>query len=207
LYIVSRYEFSKKSTSKKTAAIQLGRGGNMAAATYGNENLIIARRGVKWGAVWAGVFTFVAIESVFGMLAVAIFVSPVNPAAVHPITGLSVGASIWAVVLTVIAMFVAGLITGRLAEVSTRNEGAIHGQAMFGLSVLGVLLLTLLAGVGLTTAAAASPVAHVVNGLAAIGWATFIALILGWLGAMIGGSMAVRQRRDAAVQPIRNVAA
>jgi hypothetical protein len=180
----------------------------MAAATYANENLIVARRGVKWGAVWAGVFTFAAIEAVFGMLAVAIFVSPVNPAAVHPITGLSVGASIWAIVLTVIAMYVAGMITGRLAEVSTRNEGAALGQVMFGLSVLGVLLLTLLAGVGMAAgAAAASPVAHVVNALAGIGWATFIALILGWLGAMIGGSMAVRPRRDAAVQPIRNVAA
>jgi hypothetical protein len=181
----------------------------MAAATYGNENLIAARRGVKWGAVWAGVFTFVAIESVFGMLAVAIFVSPVNPAAVHPITGLSVGASIWAIVLTVIAMYVAGLITGRLAEVSTRNEGAAHGQAMFGLSVLGALILTLLAGVGMTTAAAgvSSPVAHVVNTLAGMGWATFVALLLGWLGAMMGGSMAVRRQREAAVQPIRNVAA
>lgn len=182
----------------------------MAAATYGNENLTMARRGVKWGAIWAGVFTFVAIESVFGMLAVAIFVSPVNPAAVHPITGLSVGASIWAIVLTIIAMFVSGLVTGRLAEVSTKNEGVAHGQVMFGLSVLGVLLLTLLAGVGLTTGAAAgvsSPVAHMVNGVAGIGWATFITLILGWLGAMIGGSAAVRQRREAAVQPIRNVAA
>jgi MFS family permease len=180
----------------------------MAAATYTDQNLTVARRGVKWGAVWAGVFIFAAIESVFGMLAVAIFVTPVNPAAVHPITGISVGASIWAIVLTVIAMYAAGLISGRLAEVSTRNEGAAHGQAMFGLSVVGVLLLTLLAGVGMAAGAAAeSPVAHVVNALAGIGWATFIALILGWLGAMIGGSMAVPQRRDATVQPIRNAAA
>jgi hypothetical protein len=181
----------------------------MAAATYGNENLTVARRGVKWGAVWAGVFTFMAIESVFGMLAVAIFVRPVNPAAVHPISGLRVGASIWAIVLTVIAMYVAGLTTGRLAEVATKNEGAIHGQTMFGLSVLGAFLLALMAGMGTATAAtgASAPVAHVVNVLAGIGWATFTALILGWLGAMIGGSMAVRRQPEAAVQPIRSAAA
>lgn len=183
--------------------------------TYGSENLAVARRGVNWGAVWGGVFTFAAIWSVFGMLGVAVFASSANTNAAHPITGMNVGEAIWVIVLTAIAMYVGGFVTGRLAAVTTRQEGAAHGQAMFGLSVIGAIVLVILATAGLTNATATGASAHspyIVGAIADVGWAGFVALFLGWLGAMIGGSHGQRQRigttgtTERPVQQIRNVA-
>jgi len=188
----------------------------MAAATYGNENLAMVRRGIHWGAIWAGVFTFAAIWSVFGALGVAIFASSANPAATHPVLGMNVGESIWVIVLTIIAMYVAGLVTGRLAAVTTTSEGVAHGQAMFGLSVVGLLVLIAIAGVGLTNGVSApfasSHSPYVLGAIADVGWAGFLALFLGWIGAMIGGSHAPRFRTgtgtsERPVQPIRSNAA
>ena len=185
-----------------------------AAASYGNE-MVAPRRGINWGAVWGGVFTFAAIWSVFGLLGVAVFASSANPNAARPVTGMSFGEEVWAVILTIIAMYVAGFVTGRLAAVTTRHEGAAHGQAMFGLSVTGVILLLILASAGMTSGTAVSSHSpYILGAIADIGWAGFVALFLGWLGAMLGGSQGQRQRTgtgtaagtERPVQQIRNVA-
>jgi MFS family permease len=192
----------------------------MAAATYGNENLAVVHRGIYWSAVWGGFFTFMAIWSVFGALGVAIFASMANPNVPRPVTGMSVGESIWVIVLTAIAMYIGGLVTGRLAAVATRNEGAVHGQAMFGLSVVGALLLVILATAGLTVTGPTEVSAHspyILGAIAQVGWAGFLALLLGWICAMIGGSLGLEQRTitvgsekpagsEKPVQPFRKVA-
>jgi len=191
----------------------------MAASTYSNQiqSVPVVRAPVNspvnapvnWGAIWAGVFTFVAIWSVFGMLGMAIFASAANPNAVRPVMGMGVGESIWAIVLTIIAMYVAGRETGHLAAVTTRNEGVIHGMAMFGLSVVATVVIIAIAGSSM--AAGVAPSAHspytlgVVSGL---GWGGFISLFLGWLAALGGASAGVRSRIDTqgTVQPIRKAA-
>jgi hypothetical protein len=186
-----------------------------AAGTYGNE-MVVERRGFNWSAVWGGVFTFMAIESVFGILGVAVFASAANPNAARPLAGMSVGEGIWAVILTIIAMYVGGYVTGRLSAVTTRQEGAAHGQAMFGLSVTGVILLLILASAGMTaeTTAASPHSPYILGAIADLGWGAFIALFLGWIGAMLGASQGQRQRTgtgttagtERPVQQIRNVA-
>jgi hypothetical protein len=175
-------------------------------AALENQNAALARPHVDWGAIWIGVFTFFAIWSVFGLLGTAIFSSAANPNAARPITGMGVGMSIWAIVLTIIAMYVAGRETGRVAAVGNRHDGLIHGMAMFGLSVVAALLIVVLGG-SVTTAGtvgtAPSPyLLHVTSGL---GWAGFISLFLGWLAAM-GGAAGAQRKPEATVQPIRNAA-
>jgi hypothetical protein len=190
-----------------------------AAGTYTNENMVVPRRGTNWGAIWAGVFTAWAIWSVFGMLGIGVFASAASARAAHPITGMTWGESVWVIVLTAISMYVGGLVTGRLAAVTTRHEGAAHGQAMFGLGVAGALLFVILATTGVTTAGTNATGASVHNpyllgAIADVGWAGFVALFLGWIGAMLGGSHGQRQRSgtgttagtERPVQQIRNVA-
>jgi hypothetical protein len=191
-------------------------GGGPAAERYGNETLTATHRGMNWSAVWAGVFTFAAIWSVFGTLGLAVFASSANPNAAHPVSGLGVGESIWVIILTIIAMYVAGLVTGRLAAATTKEDGVAYGQAMFGLSVVGVLVLIAMAGAGLSSGATAGTASshspYVLGAVADAGWAGFLALFLGWIGAMIGSSHGQRLRTRTAnaeksVQEIRRHAA
>ena len=147
-----------------------------------------------WGAIWAGVFTFAAIWSVFEVLAIAIFPASATFSS-------SVGMQIWTVVLTIIAMYVAGLETGRMAGIMTRHDGLIHGIIMFGLSVVSAIVLTATANGVL----AGANLPHNVYAftLAGSGWAAFFTLFLGWLAAMGGSSAGVAQRAVAVKEPIQ----
>lgn len=164
----------------------------MAQLSYREENAAFFRSRTDWGAIWAGVFTFVAIFAVFGTLGVAIFTSSTNPNAARPVLGMSVGIGIWAIVLTIIAMYVAGRETSHLAAVSTRHDGLIHGMAMFGLSVIAALIVAAVGGTALnsgTQNVSATP--YVFTLAAGLGWVGFTALFLGWLAALWGAASGV----------------
>lgn len=46
---------------------------------YRNDLPARLTSGTAWGAIWAGMFSFIAIWSVFGILGEAIFASSANP--------------------------------------------------------------------------------------------------------------------------------
>jgi hypothetical protein len=156
----------------------------MADLTYRNVG-----RQTDWGAIWAGVFIFTAIWSVFGLLGMAIFSGAANSAA-NMMNGASVGMAIWAIVLSIIAMYVAGRQTGRLAGVNSRHDGLIHGLIMFGLSVAAVIVIGALGGYTTSAAGAAASTSspYLLHMSTGMGWTCFLALFLGWLAAMGGAS-------------------
>ncbi len=171
----------------------------MADLAYRNDAVTVVRGRTDWGAIWGGVFTFVAIWSVFGALGLAIFASAANPNAAAPVGGMSVGLGIWIVVLTIIAMYVAGRETGRLAAVDNRHDGLIHGMIMFGLSVVAAMILTVLGGNTLSGGSGVAGNPHspyILTVISDIGWIGFAALILGWLAAMGGASSGVGHKPE-----------
>ncbi len=181
----------------------------MATAVIENQHGAIVRSRIDWGAIWAGVFAFVAIWSVFGVLGTAIFASAASPNAARPVSGMGWGMSIWAIVLTIIAMYVGGRVTGDLATIVNRRDGILHGLAMFGLSVTATLVVVLLAGFALPANPAASVHSpYLLDMASGLGWAGFLSLFFGWLAAMGGASSAIQTRAivERNVQPIRNAA-
>jgi hypothetical protein len=183
----------------------------MASSTYRNEALVVAQPRTNWGAIWAGLFAFVAIWSVFGMLGEAIFASSASANAAHPVTGMSVGMAVWAVILTIIAMYVGGRVAGDLAGVSSRGEGAIYGTTVFGLAVIATILVVVIGGTALTgdTGVAGGPHSpYMLTVFSDVGWAGFAALLLGWLGAIGGAAHAMKSatRTTGNVRDIRPAA-
>jgi hypothetical protein len=161
----------------------------MADLSYRNDIALYATRRTAWGAIWAGMFTFVAIWSVFGMLGEAIFASPANPNAAALVGGMSVGMGIWAIVLTIIAMYVAGRVTAHFAGVPDRSGRIMHGMTMFGLSVIAVAAMTALNGNAFfhgVTGITHNP--YMLTVFSDIGWVGFVSLFLGWLAAMGGAA-------------------
>lgn len=173
----------------------------MSDTAFRTQDPALYRTGLRtnWGAIWAGVFTFAAIWTVFEALALAIF-----PGAPATLGGASVGLAIWTIVLTIIAMYVAGLETGRLAAVATRRDGLIHGIIMFGLSVVSTMILTALVS-GLWSPAVTGHGQYTLTFNAGAQWAEFVALFLGWLAAMGGASTGVDRRYFGTRQPAQPV--
>lgn len=151
-----------------------------------------------WNAIWAGVFTFMGIWSVFGLLGMAIFSSAANPSHAIVSGGIGAGMAIWAIILTIIAMYVAGRVTGKLAGLDRSANGMIHGMIMFGLSIASVLVLAAIGNTATTTTAQTMPA--FLHAYAGLGWAGFLSLFFGWLAAM--GGAATGQHK--AFMPVRN---
>src|SRR6185437_8177856 len=122
----------------------------MADLGYRDMRVPVIKNRIDWGAIWGGVFCFMAIWAVFGALGLAIFASAATPGANAPVLGMSVGIAFWSVILTIIAMYVAGRETGRLAGVANRHDGLVHGLMMFGLSVVSLVVLVSIGGSSLS---------------------------------------------------------
>ena len=186
----------------------------MADLAYRNEISTRLPGTTSWGAIWAGMFTFIAIWSVFGMLGEAIFATAASPNAPQPVSGMSVGLGIWSVVLTIIAMYVAGRVTGHIANAIDRGSRIMHGMAMFGLSVMAVIATVILGGTALSGGAGVAGGAHssyMLTVFSDVGWIGFFALLLGWLAAMGGAAQGAVARigttgRTSNVQDIRPAA-
>ena len=158
------------------------------------------RRGTDWSAIWGGVFVFAAIWTVFESLAFAIFGRASNLANAQ--SNMGAGMAIWTIVLTIIAMYVAGRETGRLASVVSRHDGVIHGMMMFGLSVVGAIVLAILAGAVTSVGSTTTTGAHT-GYLSSVSteWTAFVSLLLGWLAAMCGASAGIKHEVIKGRQP------
>jgi hypothetical protein len=161
------------------------------------------RSSTDWSAIWAGAFTFIGVWSVFELLGLAIFpATNVNAKA---------GLELWSIILTCIAMFVAGRQTGALARLAGLFDGARHGMIMFGLSLTAAIVLTM-SGRALFTAFPAGNISarssYLLSVFTSSGWIPFAALFLGWLGAMIGASSGAhpKSKERSAVREMRPAA-
>ncbi|MGH9686926.1 MAG: hypothetical protein ACRD5K_07540 [Candidatus Acidiferrales bacterium] len=174
--------------------------------SYGNitENVNFFSR-PNWGAIWAGMFAFLAIWAVFGTLGVGVFASSANANASQPVLGMGVGIGAWFVILTIVAFFVAGRITGGLARTDASRDGAVYGIVMFGVSVTAFLMLVLIGGfaTGATIIHGTVHDASVLGDFSYLGWTTFVGLFLGWIAAMAGAATAHKAlpRPSSATQP------
>lgn len=128
---------------------------------------------------------------IFGALGFAIFAGATPAGTGHAGGGTSVGMGIWVVILTIIAMWVAGQQTGKLAALDGRFEAAAHGMVMFGLSVAAIILLTMSGGMLFSNGGSAF---HDTTLITSSGWVGFFALFLGWLAAMSGAASGVRPK-------------
>jgi hypothetical protein len=121
---------------------------------------------------------------VFEFLAVALF----------GIAHLGSAIALWTIVLTIIAMWVAGMETARLAGYSTRHDGIVHGLMMFGLAIMGAIAAMLLSTTVLGTATVRDALS---NGIApATAWTAFLSLFLGGLAAMGGASTGIERKKE-----------
>ena len=83
---------------------------------------------VSWASVWAGVLVGVVTLILLNMLGVGIGFSTLDiQEEGNPAKGLGIGSGIWYVVSSLIALFVAGWVSGRMAQTRKLFDGMLHG--------------------------------------------------------------------------------
>lgn len=100
---------------------------------------------LSWGAIFAGFIIATMIQIVLALLGIAVGFTTWDVG--DPARDLGMGLGLWIALSSLIALFVGGLTTGRLAGVLTRGDGALHGVVMWGLAML-VNLWLLASGAG-----------------------------------------------------------
>jgi len=167
---------------------------------------------VSWGSIFAGTVVGLVLMLVFTLLGLGIGLAVINPATEeNPLGGVGIGAGIWILVTSLIALFCGGWVAGRLAGSCRSVTGLLHGITTWGLiTLISFYLMTsavgmLVSGVGgiigrgislLGTGVAAAQTGQralqlTEQGMDVISRAAllaFAALILGAAAAALGGA-------------------
>ncbi|GJG87384.1 hypothetical protein tb265_25650 [Gemmatimonadetes bacterium T265] len=88
---------------------------------------------LSWGAVFAGLAIATALQIVLTLFGLAFGLGSYNPGGEK---ALGIGTGIWAILSLLIALFLGGTTTGRLAGRLTRTDGFLHGALLWALSTL-----------------------------------------------------------------------
>lgn len=102
----------------------------------GVQDLLPLRSRVSWGAIFAGAVMAMAVYLVLTLLGGAIGLTIANDPGNQTF---STGAGIWAIVTTVLALFVGGWVTSQCTAGESKLEAVVHGVIMWGV----VLFMTL----------------------------------------------------------------
>jgi hypothetical protein len=118
-------------------------------STQGAPVAPVALRRVSWGAIFAGVTAAIAVQLLLSLLGAGVGAAAINPQqGQQPGQGLAIGAAIWFVLSTIIALFAGGWVAGRLAGTPNKQDSALHGFVTWALAslVLVYLLSTAIGG-------------------------------------------------------------
>jgi hypothetical protein len=103
------------------------------------EGLSPARPRVSWGAIFGGAFAALGLWLLLYVFGLAMGLSTMDPNNPGSVKGSGIFTGIWSALSPLIALFIGGLVAGRLSGVFSRGHGALHGLIMWGLvSVAGV---------------------------------------------------------------------
>lgn len=102
-----------------------------------------AGRRVSWGAIFAGVVLAVAVQLLLGILGTGIGLSMVDPVegTTPGATGFGIGAGLYWLVTTVVALGAGGYAAARLSGVRERFDALVHGLVVWGVTLILTLYL------------------------------------------------------------------
>lgn len=127
---------------------------------------------VSWGALFAGLVVALVVQLVLGLLGLGIGLGSVKPASeAQPFSGIGIGAAVWLGITTLVALFIGGWVTAKLAGSVRGLNGVLHSIVMWGLVTLFSFYLMTTA-IGALVGGAASVIGKgfsaVTSGVAAI---------------------------------------
>lgn len=141
---------------------------------------------MRWSAVLAGTALGIGVWILLQTLGMGLGLAAVETDDAGSLKGAGIGTGIWSILAALIAMFVGGLLAGRLAGTRDPKVGGMHGSVVWALgSVIGLWLIfsvisSLASSAAQVGGAAASATSSVVSGaMSAGGQAEGVAAALG----------------------------
>jgi len=95
-------------------------------------------RRISWAAIFGGVILVVAVQLLLSLLGAGIGLGTVdtNAGSTPTASSLGIGAGLWWVVSSCLALFVGGFVAAWLAGIEIRLDGVLHGLVTWGIATL-----------------------------------------------------------------------
>jgi hypothetical protein len=108
-----------------------------------------------WSAIFAGATVAVGVWLVLHMLGIGIGMIAIDPDDAGTLRGAGIGAGVWSAIAPILALFVGGLVAGRMAPTINTANAAIHGAVVWALTgVAALVLISMAVGSAIRGAAA-----------------------------------------------------
>ena len=102
-----------------------------------SENMAAKVSRISWGAILAGTLTALAVVSMLNLLGLGIGFSTIDPMIESdPLHGLGTGTLIWLGLSNLAALFVGGMVAGRMSGYPSNSDGGLHGFLSWALYAL-----------------------------------------------------------------------
>lgn len=113
-----------------------------------------AIRRVAWGAIFAGAVVAIVVQLGLSLMGLGLGFGAFDPATDgDTLSGLGIGAGIWLLVSTIVALFTGGYVAGRMAGLPRRPDGLLHGIVSWAVvTLLTFYLMTSAVGTLLSSA-------------------------------------------------------
>lgn len=147
--------------------------------------------GVSWGAVFAGVVTFLALLVTFSFVGAAVGLGQVEATSDQPFEGVGTGLAIWGVATLLISLAAAGFVTGVLSI----RGGFMHGIVTWAtgllavIVMLGVLTSSVFGAIGSVVGSAASAVGSGASSVADLAGSGIQSAVEGVSGQLEGADL------------------
>ncbi len=123
---------------------------------------------VSWGAIFAGTVIALGVLILLSILGTAIGIQAIDPGTGAPFEGIGIGAGIWWIVTSIVALGIGGFVAARLSGIPDKSSATAHGASVWGLvTILTVWMAASAVGSTINTAAGAFAGAFRVAGSAA----------------------------------------
>lgn len=108
------------------------------------DNLANKVSRISWGAILAGTLTALAVALMLNLLGLGIGLTTIDPMTeADPLKGLGTGALIWMGISNLVALFVGGLVAGRMSGLPSNSDGGLHGFLSWALfALISIFLIT-----------------------------------------------------------------
>jgi len=99
---------------------------------------------ISWGAVLAGTLTALVVAFLLNLLGFGIGLTTIDPMTeTNTLDGLGTGTLIWWGLANIAALFVGGMVAGRMSGLPSNSDGGLHGFLAWGLyTLLSIYLVT-----------------------------------------------------------------
>ena len=105
------------------------------------------QRALRWSAVLGGAAVAVALWVLLQMFGMGVGMASIDLDDRGSLLSVGIGTTVWTLVAPLIALFIGGLVAGRLAQTYDRSLGALHGFVTWAIaSLLGMLATVSMVG-------------------------------------------------------------